>query len=144
MNTRPRPATPAGPFHVAHTLTATDAVTLTLNVAEQPRPSGEANLAIAHRFPRPGKLSTSEHERIPAWSTIGLITRPFEGYNNVCEHDLEARWPGLAGQRLARLGMGNNTATDAVGGRGWQGGVGGHRAETLGRRPHWAGGVAYR
>jgi hypothetical protein len=35
MNTRPRPATPGGVFHVAHTLTAKDATPLTLNVAEQ-------------------------------------------------------------------------------------------------------------
>ena len=35
MNTRPRPAPPGGVFHVAHTLTANDATTLTLKGAEQ-------------------------------------------------------------------------------------------------------------
>jgi len=35
MNTKPRPAPPDGVLHVAHTPTASDATTLTLNVAEQ-------------------------------------------------------------------------------------------------------------
>jgi hypothetical protein len=35
MNTKPRPASPGGAFAVAHTLTANDAATLTLKVAEQ-------------------------------------------------------------------------------------------------------------
>jgi hypothetical protein len=34
MNTRPRPATAGGAFHVAHTPTADDATTLTLSVAQ--------------------------------------------------------------------------------------------------------------
>ena len=33
MNTKPRPAPPGGACHVAHTLTANDATTLTLNDA---------------------------------------------------------------------------------------------------------------
>ena len=36
MNTKPRPAPPGGASAVAHTLTANDATTLTLKVAEQP------------------------------------------------------------------------------------------------------------
>ena len=35
MNTKPRPAVPGGASAVAHTLTASDAPTLTLKVAEQ-------------------------------------------------------------------------------------------------------------
>jgi hypothetical protein len=36
MNSKPRPAPPGGVSAVAHTLTANDAATLTLSVAEQP------------------------------------------------------------------------------------------------------------
>jgi hypothetical protein len=35
MNAKPRPAQPGGVPAVAHTLTAADAITLTLSVAEQ-------------------------------------------------------------------------------------------------------------
>jgi len=39
MNSKPRPAPPGGVSVVAHTLTANDAATLTLSVAEQLRPA---------------------------------------------------------------------------------------------------------
>ena len=62
MNTRPRPAPPAGPSAVAHTLTADDATTLTLSVGQQliPGSMGTASYVVTGKGDRLS-LNSSPH-----------------------------------------------------------------------------------